>query len=161
MQDCLNSLYKAIRGDLTMKKSYLRWPILIAAILVPVSISELKNGSGQENETNVIENGSNKYIDYLQNARNLLNQTSVEYKNSNYTGAEELAIVAYLDNFEYVESELEKKGSHSLMQDIEHMMREELRDLIKNKVNQSELDMHIDAIDAKLLEAISLLKGSK
>jgi hypothetical protein len=47
------------------------------------------------------------------------------------------------------------------MQDIEHMMREELRDLIKNKVNQSELDMHIDAIDAKLLEAISLLKGSK
>jgi GTPase involved in cell partitioning and DNA repair len=144
-----------------MKKSYLRWPILIAAILVPVSISELKNGSGQENETNVIENEPNKYIDYLQNARNLLNQTSVEYKNSNYTGAEELAIVAYLDNFEYVESELEKKGSHSLMQDIEHIMREELRDLIKNKVNQSELDMHIDAIDAKLLEAINLLKGSK
>ena len=144
-----------------MKKSYLRWPILIAAILVPVSISELKNGSGQENETTRMENESNKYIDYLQNSRNLLNQTSVEYKNSNYTGADELVIVAYLDNFEYVESELEKKGSHSLMQDIEHMMREELRDLIKNKANQSELDMHISATDAKLLEAINLLKGSK
>ena len=142
-----------------MKKVYLRWPILIAAILVPVSISELKDGSGQENEMTVTENESNKYIDYLQNARNLLNQTSVEYKNSNYTGAEELAIVAYLDNFEYLESELEKKGSHSLMQDIEHMMREELRDLIKNKANQSELDMHISATDAKLLEAINLLKG--
>lgn len=144
-----------------MKKIYLRWPILIAAILVPVSISELKNGSGQENETIVAENESNKYIDYLQNARNLLNQTSVEYKNSNYTGAEELAIAAYLDNFEYVESELEKKGSHSLMQDIEHMMREELRDLIKNNANQTQLDMHISATDAKLLEAIYLLKGSK
>ena len=142
-----------------MRKIYLRWPILIAAILVPVSISESKNGSGQENETTVTENESNKYIDYLQNARNLLNQTSVEYKNSNYTGAEELAIVAYLDNFEYVESELEKKGSHSLMQEIEHMMREELRDLIKNKANQTELDMHINATDAKLLEAINLLKG--
>lgn len=47
------------------------------------------------------------------------------------------------------------------MQDIEHMMREELRDLIKNKANQSELDMHISATDAKLLEAINLLKGSK
>ena len=93
-----------------MKKIYLRWPILIAAILVPVSISELKNGSGQENETILTENESNKFIDYLQNARNLLNQTSVEYKNSNYTGAEELAIAAYLDNFEYVENELEKKG---------------------------------------------------
>lgn len=144
-----------------MKKIYLRWPILIAAILVPVSISELKNGSGQENETIFAENESNKYIDYLQNARNLLNQTSVEYKNSNYTGAEELAIAAYLDNFEYVESELEKKGSHSLMQDIEHMMREELRDLIKNKANQTQLDMHISATNAKLLEAIYLLKGSK
>ena len=144
-----------------MKKVYLRWPILIAAILVPVSISELKDGSGQENEMTVTENESNKYIDYLQNARNLLNQISVEYKNSNYTGAEELAIVAYLDNFEYVESELEKKGSHSLMQEIEHMMREELRDLIKNKANQTELDMHINATDAKLLEAINLLKGSK
>lgn len=144
-----------------MKKIYLRWPILITAILVPVSISELKNGSGQENETIFTENESNKYIDYLQNARNLLNQTSVEYKNSNYTGAEELAIAAYLDNFEYVESELEKKGSHSLMQDIEHMMREELRDLIKNKANQPELDTHINATDAKLLEAINLLKGSK
>ena len=142
-----------------MRKIYLRWPILIAAILVPVSISELKNGSGQENETTVTENESNKFIDYLQNARNLLNQTSVEYKNSNYTGAEELAIVAYLDNFEYVESELEKKGSHSLVQEIEHMMREELRDLIKNKANQTELDMHINATDAKLLEAINLLKG--
>ena len=144
-----------------MKKVYLTWPILIAAILVPVSISELKNGSGQVNETTLIENESNKYIDYLQNARNLLNQTSVEYKNSNYTGAEELAIVAYLDNFEYVESKLEKKGSHSLMQDIEHIMREELRDLIKNKANLAELDMHINATDAKLLEAINLLKGSK
>ena len=56
---------------------------------------------------------------------------------------------------------LKKKDSHSLMQDIEHMMREELRDLIKNKANQSELDMHINATDAKLLEAISVLKGSK
>ena len=144
-----------------MKKIHLRWPILIAAILIPVSISELKNGSGQENQTIFIENESNKYIDYLQNARNLLNQKSAEYKNINYTGAEEIAIAAYLDNFEYVENELEKKGSHSLMQDIEHMMREELRDLIKNKANQSELDMHINATDAKLLEAINVLKRSK
>ena len=62
----------------------------------------------------------------------MLNQTSVEYKNSNYTGAEELAIAAYLDNFEHVEEELEKKKTLiALMQDIEHKMREELRDLIK------------------------------
>jgi hypothetical protein len=143
-----------------MKKINLKWCILIGAILVPALITELKSGSGQENET-MTENDSKKYIDYLQNARTLLNQTSDEYKNKNYTGAEELATAAYLDNFEYVEHELEDKGSHSFMQDIEHKMRVELRDLIKNKANQTELDMHINATDIKLLEAINLLKVAR
>jgi len=144
-----------------MKKINLRWSILIAAVLVPALISELKNGFSQENETTQTEDESNKYIDYLQNARNLLNQTSAEYKNSNYTGAEELATAAYLDNFEHVEHEIEKKGSHDFMVDIELMMREKLRDLIKDKANQTELDLHINATDAKLLEAVNLLKGTK
>ena len=143
-----------------MKKINLKWSILIAAILVPTLIIELKSSSGQDVGTKA-ENESNKYILYLQNARNLLNLTSDEYKNKNYTGAEELATAAYLDNFEYVEHVLEEKGSHSFMQDIEHKMREDLRNLIKNKVNDTELDMHINSTDAKLLEAINLLKGSK
>jgi len=105
------------------------------------------------------EGKSNKFVDYLENARGLLNQSSFEYRNSNYTGAEELAIAAYLDNFEHVEEELEKKSSHAFMEDIEHKMREELRDLIKDKAQQSELDIHINATDAKLVEAINLLKG--
>jgi hypothetical protein len=46
------------------------------------------------------------------------------------------------------------------MEDIEHKMREELRDLIKDKAQQSELDIHINATDAKLVEAINLLKGT-
>jgi hypothetical protein len=137
----------------------LRWTILIAAILLPASFSELKYGFGQENETAQNEGDSNKFVDFLQNARNLLNQTSVEYKNSNFTGAEELANTAYLDNFEHVEDELEEKGSHSFMEDLEHMMREELRGLIQDKVDQTDLDMHINATDAKLVEAIDLLKG--
>jgi hypothetical protein len=89
----------------------------------------------------------------------LLNLTSVEFKNSNYTGAEELANTAYLDNFEHVE--LEEKGSPSFMEDLELMIREELRDLIQGKVDQTELDMHINATDAKLVEAIALLKGTE
>jgi len=47
------------------------------------------------------------------------------------------------------------------MVDIELMMREKLRDLIKDKANQTELDLHINATDAKLLEAVNLLKGTK
>ena len=137
----------------------LRWTILTATILLSASFSELKYSFGQENETAQNEDDSKRFVDYLQNVRNLLNQTSVEYKNSNFTGAEVLANTAYLDNFEHVEDELEEKGSHSFMEDLEHMMREELRGLIQDKVDQTELDMHINATDAKLVEAIDLLKG--
>lgn len=138
----------------------LRWTILIGAILLPASYSELKRGFGQENETAQTEDESNKFVDYLQNARDLLNQTSIEFKNSNYTGAEELANTAYLDNFEHVEHELEEKGSPSFMEVLEHMKRE-LRDLIQDKVDQTKLDMHINATDAKLVEAIDLLKSTE
>jgi hypothetical protein len=127
---------------------------------MPLSVSGMQMGFAQEKEAVGTEGESNKFVDYLENARSLLNQTSVEYKNSNYTGAEELAIAAYLDNFEHVEEELEKKSSHAFMEDIEHKMREELRDLIKDKAQQSELDIHINATDAKLVEAINLLKGT-
>jgi hypothetical protein len=143
-----------------MEKINLKWKILITAIIIPLSVSGMQMGFAQEKEAVGTEGESNKFVDYLENARSLLNQTSVEYKNSNYTGAEELAIAAYLDNFEHVEEELEKKSSHAFMEDIEHKMREELRDLIKDKAQQSELDIHINATDAKLVEAINLLKGT-
>jgi hypothetical protein len=139
----------------------LRWTILIAAIFLPASFSEFKHSFGQENDTAQSEDESNKFVDYIQNARDLLNQTSIEFKNSNYTGAEELAITAYLDNFEHVEHELEEKGSPSFMEDIEHMMREELRNLIQDKVDKTALDMHINATDAKLVEALDLLKATE
>ena len=140
-----------------MKKINLKWNILIAAIIMPLSVSEMQMGFALEKGAIGTEGKSNKFVDYLENARGLLNQSSFEYRNSNYTGAEELATIAYLDNFEYVEEELEKKSSHAFMEDIEHKMREELRDLIKDKVQQSELDIHINATDAKLVEAINLL----
>jgi hypothetical protein len=143
-----------------MEKINLKWNILITAIIMPLSVSGMQMGFAQEKEAVGTEGESNKFVDYLENVRSLLNQTSVEYKNSNYTGAEELAIAAYLDNFEHVEEELEKKSSHAFMEDIEHKMREELRDLIKDKAQQSELDIHINATDAKLVEAINLLKGT-
>ena len=140
-----------------MEKINLKWSILIAAIIMPLSVSEMQMGFALEKGAIGTEGKSNKFVDYLENARGLLNQSSFEYRNSNYTGAEELATTAYLDNFEHVEEELEKKSSRAFMEDIEHKMREELRDLIKDKVQQSDLDVHINATDAKLVEAINLL----
>lgn len=138
----------------------LRWTILIAAILLPATYFELKHGFGQENETAQNKDESNWSTNYKMPG-DLLNQTPIEFKNSNYTGAEELANTTYLDNFEHVEHELEEKGSPSFMEDLEHMMREELRDLIQDKVDKTELDMHINATDAKLVEAIDLLNGTE
>ena len=98
---------------------------------------------------------------YTQTARNLLNQVSTEYKEGNFSGAEELATQAYLDNFEYVEPALEKKGAGNIMEQLEDMMRTDLRSMIKDAVPYEKLDSHINATDAKLAEAIIILNGSK
>jgi len=98
---------------------------------------------------------------YTETARNLLNQVSTEYKKGNFSGAEELATRAYLDNFEYVEAPLEKKGAGDIMKQLEDMMRKDLRSMIKDEVPFEKLDSHINATNAKLAEAIIILNGSK
>jgi hypothetical protein len=146
-----------------MKKINLNlpWMMLIVAFLVPASVSSLNSGFGQENEMAQGDEEMSKSVNYLDNARNLLNQSSVEYKNGNLSGAEELVDTAYLDNFEHVEGILEEKASKSFMENIEHMMREDLRKLIQDKADQLELDIHINATDAKLAEAIDLVKANE
>jgi hypothetical protein len=52
---------------------------------VPASFSDLRYTFGQENETAQGDEESNKFVNYLENARNLLNQTSIEYKDGNFT----------------------------------------------------------------------------
>ena len=98
---------------------------------------------------------------YTETARNLLNQVSTEYKKGNFSGAEELATRAYLDNFEYVEAPLEKKGAGDIMKQLEDMMRTDLRSMIKDEVPFEKLNSHINATNAKLAEAIIILNGSK
>ena len=98
---------------------------------------------------------------YTETARNLLNQVSTEYKKGNFSGAEELATLAYLDNFEYVEAPLEKKGAGDIMKQLEDMMRKDLRSMIKDEVPFEKLNSHINATNAKLAEAIIILNGSK
>jgi hypothetical protein len=47
------------------------------------------------------------------------------------------------------------------MEEIEHMMRVEVRDMIKNKVPQDKLDLEVSSIRGKLLDAISVLVSNK
>jgi hypothetical protein len=93
-------------------------------------------------------------IQYIENIRELLKQLSVEYKNGNFTGAEQLAITAYLDNFEYVEVELVRHNATDLKEETEQMLRVELRDMIKNRASSEQIDNHIVSINAKLDQAV-------
>ena len=98
----------------------------------------------------------NQATTYAQTAHQLLNQTIVEFSRGNSTGAEELATEAYLDNSEYVEAALEEEGAANLKEQLEDMMHEELRDMVRNSASIEEIGSHINVTNAKLVEAISI-----
>jgi hypothetical protein len=88
--------------------------------------------------------------------RNLLNQTVQAYNQQNYAEAEALATTAYLEHFEFIETPLAEKDE-VLMENTEVMLREQLRQLIQNKVSAEELQQYIDKINGNLDKAEELL----
>ena len=111
-------------------------------------------------QTNLNVNESNIQPDnsaiYFGNIKNLLSKVNnVVRTNSDYTSAAKYATSAYLDNFEYIEGPLEKVDPN-LKNSIELMMREELRNLIKNK-QHSELIVLLPSITKNLSKAADLL----
>jgi hypothetical protein len=88
--------------------------------------------------------------------RSLLNQTVASYQQQNYAEADALATTAYLDNFEFIEAPLAEKDE-VLMENTEIMLREQLRQLIQNKVPVEELQQHIEKINSNLDRAEQLL----
>ena len=107
-----------------------------------------------ENESNFQSNDS--LTIYFGNIKNLLSKISGAIRNnSDYSSAEKYATAAYLDNFEYLEPPLEKVDPN-LKSRLELMMREELRELIKNK-QQSETIVLLTSITNNLTKAANLL----
>jgi hypothetical protein len=134
--------------------------VLFRLVIGSMFLSTLALGQSQVKGQNETEATLDSAITYAQTARQLLNQTMVEYSTNNATGTEELATRAYLDNFEYVEPALEQKGAADLKEQIGDMMREEIRDMIKTSTSADELHTVINATDAKLVEAKSILNGT-
>jgi hypothetical protein len=118
--------------------------------------NEVREGAGLPAES---DEGSNAVstLQYIQNVRDLLKQVSVEYKKGNFTGAEQLATTAYLDNFEHVEIELVRYNATDLKEETEQMLRVELREMIKNHVTSEQVDNHISSINAKLDQAVTVV----
>ena len=88
--------------------------------------------------------------------KSLLNQTLSEYRNQNFTGAQGLASSAYLDQFEFIEAPLDKHEK-ALKENTELMLREQLRQYIKDKSPIENIQQLINNINSNLDKAQSLL----
>jgi plastocyanin len=97
-----------------------------------------------------------KPTEIISKIRILLNQSINEYRKQNFTGAQELATSAYLDNFEFIETPL-KKRDNALENNIEMMLREQLRQYIKDRLPLENIQQLITKIRSNLDKAEKLL----
>jgi hypothetical protein len=88
--------------------------------------------------------------------RSLLNQTMIEYDNQNYTGAADLADVAYIDNFEFLEAPLAEENE-TLMEETETTLREDLSNLIEERAPPTQVQQLVNNITQRLDQAEDLL----
>lgn len=97
-----------------------------------------------------------KPAEIITSIRSLLNQTIVEYQNKNFTGASALVEEAYLENYEFIEAPLAEQNE-TLMEETEVMLREQLRDLVKNDSTETDVQMLVEKINSNLYQADLLL----
>ena len=107
-------------------------------------------------EVRGVESEEVDLLSYVENVRSLLQQTKEQYAAGNADEALSLATKAYLDNFEYLESSIIKQNPE-LKDDMEQMMRVELRDMIKNGSPSSEVGAHIDKILLKMNDVAKIV----
>lgn len=93
---------------------------------------------------------------YFENIERLLADASDAYANGRTDEALSLATKAYLDNYEFLEAPISMHNKE-LMEEIEIMLREELRNMIKTGADASEIDSQISAILEKLEQAEGLV----
>ncbi len=87
---------------------------------------------------------------YVENIRTLLADAKQAYGDGDGDLALSLATRAYLDNYEFLEAPLIDLGKEDLMAEVEIMMREDLRNMIKSGAAPSAVNAQIDAILAKM-----------
>ncbi|MDW0120974.1 MAG: hypothetical protein QOK64_10700 [Nitrososphaeraceae archaeon] len=97
-----------------------------------------------------------KSAEKITSIKSLLNQTIVEYQNKNFSGASALVEEAYLENYEFIEAPLAEQNE-TLMEETEVMLREQLRDLVKNDSTETDVQMLVEKINSNLYQADLLL----
>jgi hypothetical protein len=96
------------------------------------------------------------HIVIINNIKSLLTQLIAAYESQDYQGAESIATEAYLDNYEYIEIPLAQRDQQ-LMEQTEIMLREELRQMITDRVPIEQIEQHVTMINANLDRAAELL----
>jgi hypothetical protein len=124
-----------------------------------ISEENLREGGGGGEGTSSSGTAAAKPREIISEIRALLNQTIQAFKQQNYAEAEALATTAYLDNYEFIEAPLAEKDN-ALMENTEVMLREQLRQLIQNRVSIEELQQHIDKINSNLDKSEELLAAN-
>ena len=97
-----------------------------------------------------IEGEENEMLEYVETIEDLLTKTKNEYSSGNSDVALSLATKAYLDNYEFIEGPLAQSGNSQLMREVEIMLREELRNMIKSNSPSSEINAKVDSILDKM-----------
>jgi hypothetical protein len=96
-------------------------------------------------------------IAIINNIKSLLTQLIAAYGSQDYQGAERIATEAYLENYEFIEVPLAQQDQQ-LMEQTEVMLREELRQMITDRVPIEQIEQHIAMINANLDRATELLQ---
>lgn len=96
-------------------------------------------------------------IAIINNIKSLLSQLIAAYGSQDYQGAESIATEAYLENYEYIEAPLAQRDQQ-LMEQTEVMLREELRQMITDRIPIEQIEQHITMINANLDRAAELLQ---
>jgi predicted secreted protein with PEFG-CTERM motif len=117
----------------------------------PLQVETLAGGIIHEiDEVLGVEDEGNDLLEYVETIEELLDQTKQEYAKGDTDLALSLATKAYLDNYEFLEAPLIELGQRELMEEVEVMLREELRGMIRNGEPVSEVNAQIDVIQAKM-----------
>lgn len=159
-------IFNEIKGDLSendadeIEKSYTALWSAYDKRADPSEIATLADGiidkintiTGEQSEDNRLEV-------YFENIEQLLSETKEKYAHGMTDDALSLATKAYLDNYEYLESPIGAKDK-ALMSDIEIMMREDLRNMIKTGSPSDQVNSHIGTILTKLDKAEGLVMAS-
>ncbi|MEW5839763.1 hypothetical protein [Nitrososphaera sp.] len=90
--------------------------------------------------------------EYIEQINRLLDQSVSEYREGNFDEARALAVEAYLDNYEYIETDI-AEDDKELMEKIEVDMRTDLVKMIDDRAPADDIQAHVDQIKADLQTA--------